>query len=1192
MASSRSSDQSPGDPSPGGSRSDPVLGDTLDGSSTTLPDSTALARSGRRPGASNPALCETLASTPSAHSARSPERTLDSGPGARGPFDASLSDTVDRTPRASRPKLAPALGETLDGTSAMDGPFAESLSETVLGAQGLSALSPGAMHPGLVARVSLGAAAFPVESWARYEFIKLLGQGGMGAVYKARDRQLGRIVALKFIRGGDPNLIMRFLQEARAQARLNHPGICKVYEVGEVNGKAYIAMQFIDGLPLGEAAPHLSLVEKVEVVRSTARAVYAAHQLGIIHRDLKPQNVMLERGPAGWHPVIMDFGLAREAGEGKGLTESGAVLGTPAYMSPEQARGDVRILDHRTDVYSLGATLYDLLAGVPPFDAESVVDLLMHVIDRDPVPLRTRVPTIPPALDTIVMKCLAKEREQRYESAAALADDLDRFLQGEAIRARRASLYLRGRRVVLRHRALSAVSLGSLLLVLALGMNGLRLRYQAQREAQRAARRALLERQLAQRLKEIIWLLRVGYALPAHDVRFEQAAVRARMAEMARLAENHPDLGRLGEGVLSYALGEGHLALHEFPAARERLLAAQAAGLDSPELHHALGRTLGALFDQGLAEARRAGDKSWQEKRRAELTREFLEPALRSLDKSRSLELESPEYLQGLIAYYRKNYDEAQLLGRRAAALLPWLYEAQALRGHARYEQAVDQKNHGDYDAARASLKEALGFYRLAADIGRSDGSLHDALATAWQLQADLDRTQGRPQDEAMQRSIAAAELLITTEPHRSTGHTRKARAYLFLAWPRLTKGGDPRPLIEQLVASAERAIRLDPRDAYAYDMLGNGYACRGRVELAHDQSPEPSWELALEKFTRASEILPSFPWAYNDRALLLRFRGEWFEQHGKDPLPDYLRSIADLERAIQLDPEYQSAYSNLVRSHIMMVAYQAFRGIDPSRSVKQGDEISKRLLSINKSSPNLYLNRANLFSYYASYLEDAGQEPLPLAARALSDLEQARAIQEGNPIVELYTSLVHVVMARYRLHRGLDPAPEIDPGAQASARCLALSDEMSACHTSRAQLEALRAEHALGQGRDASAALDSALAAARAGLALDPESTEALIELGRIDGLLARRPVARPERVRLVEQGLAALGRALQVDGKNARGHAERGCLLLQKAQLAPSADPTVVAEARASFERAFAINPLMSKVYAAKRTELDALK
>ena len=453
---------------------------------------------------------------------------------------------------------------------------------------------------------------------------------------------------------------------------------------------------------------------------------------------------MVEQTPNGWLPVVMDFGLAREAGEGKGLTESGAVLGTPAYMSPEQARGDVRHLDHRTDVYSLGATLYDLLAGVPPFDAESVVDLLMAVLDNEPIPLRTRIPSLPVALETIVGRCLVKEREQRYPSAIALADDLDRFLLGEEIRARRIGLYLRGSRWVRKHKALSAVSLLSVIAVLFLVGAGVLQRIAARRDAQQAMRRAALERQLAQQLKEITWILRVAYQLPAHDVRFEQAMVRARLQELTRRGAG---LGRVGEGLVAYAGAEGHLALHEYKAAYEKLQQAQAAGIDTPELHHALGRTLGALFEQGLADARRSGDKSWQEKRRVELAAQYLQPALRSLEKSRSLELESPEYLDGLIAYYQQKYEEAQNKGRRAAALLPWLYEAEQLEGNALFERALALKNSGEYDESRKLLQDSLRHYQAAAEVGRSDEQVYDALCTAWQLHAELDRTQGRPQE-------------------------------------------------------------------------------------------------------------------------------------------------------------------------------------------------------------------------------------------------------------------------------------------------------------------------------------------------------------------------------------------------------------------------------------------------------------
>src|SRR5262245_48040900 len=185
----------------------------------------------------------------------------------------------------------------------------------------------------------------------RFKDIQILGQGGMGTVYRAFDPRLGRPVALKLLKHDDPDLWPRFLQEARAQARVEHENVCRVYDTGEADGEPFIVMQLIDGEPLGRAKDQMSLEQKIMVMRRVAAAVHEAHRLGLIHRDIKPGNILVEKQDGGsWKPYVMDFGLAREVAD-KGQTATGAVLGTPAYMAPEQARGDIRSLDRRTDVY-------------------------------------------------------------------------------------------------------------------------------------------------------------------------------------------------------------------------------------------------------------------------------------------------------------------------------------------------------------------------------------------------------------------------------------------------------------------------------------------------------------------------------------------------------------------------------------------------------------------------------------------------------------------------------------------------------------------------------------------------------------------------------------------------------------------------------------------------------------------------
>src|SRR5664279_5881832 len=256
---------------------------------------------------------------------------------------------------------------------------------------------------------------FPVQDWDRYEFLGFLGQGGMGMVFRARDRRLGREVAIKFVRLDEDRHVDRFMVEARAQARVDHEHVCKVFEVGEVEGRVFIAMQHIVGASL-DAAPGLSLEQKVIVLRDAARGVHEAHRVGIIHRDLKPSNIMVERTEDGaCRTFVMDFGLAREWNQD--VTETGSVLGTPAYMSPEQARGEVSRLDRRTDVYSLGATLYHITTGRPPFAGANALEILSAIASADAPPMRSLRLDIPRDLEAITLKCLEKERSRRYDSA-------------------------------------------------------------------------------------------------------------------------------------------------------------------------------------------------------------------------------------------------------------------------------------------------------------------------------------------------------------------------------------------------------------------------------------------------------------------------------------------------------------------------------------------------------------------------------------------------------------------------------------------------------------------------------------------------------------------------------------------------------------------------------------------------------
>lgn len=271
-----------------------------------------------------------------------------------------------------------------------------------------------------------------------YELLEEIGRGGMGVVYKARQKKLDRTVAVKMILAGylgSPEHLRRFQQEAKAAARLQHPHIVHVHEIGEHEGRQFFVMEYVEGVSLAQriAQGPLEIGEAVRILSLTADAVAHLHEQGIVHRDLKPSNILLDRQG---QPHVGDFGLAKVFRADSTATASGVITGTPSYMPPEQAAGRGELVGPAADIYSLGAILYEMLTGRPPFLEENPLDTLMQVLTREPLLPRSINPKIPRGLQLICLKCLAKKPGQRYASARELVEDLDRYSRGEALRAR------------------------------------------------------------------------------------------------------------------------------------------------------------------------------------------------------------------------------------------------------------------------------------------------------------------------------------------------------------------------------------------------------------------------------------------------------------------------------------------------------------------------------------------------------------------------------------------------------------------------------------------------------------------------------------------------------------------------------------------------------------------------------------
>ena len=312
-----------------------------------------------------------------------------------------------------------------------------------------------------------------LSDFGDYELLEEIGRGGQAVVYRARQKSLNRIVALKVIGLGPwttETHLKRFRREAEAAASLEHPGIVPIHEVGERDGQCYFSMKFVEGGQLDEVlkGEPLSIRRAVELIAKVARTVHYAHEHGILHRDIKPGNILLDQNG---EPHLTDFGLARLVEAESTVTRTLDVLGTPSYMAPEQAAGETTKLSKATDVYGLGAVLYQLLTGQPPFAGGTTYETIRLLRDTEPRQPRQLNPKIPRDVSTICLKCLEKDPKRRYASALALAEDLERWLKHEPIRAHHAGIFTRGRKWVRRKPAIATVITLSLALAVAIAWN-------------------------------------------------------------------------------------------------------------------------------------------------------------------------------------------------------------------------------------------------------------------------------------------------------------------------------------------------------------------------------------------------------------------------------------------------------------------------------------------------------------------------------------------------------------------------------------------------------------------------------------------------------------------------------------------------------------------------------------------------
>lgn len=1001
--------------------------------------------------------------------------------------------------------------------------------------------------------------------FGRFERLRFLGQGGMARVYSAYDPALSRLVAIKMIRGGDPEMAERLKIEARAQASINHENVCRVHEVGEVDGIPYIAMQYIDGKQLGEYVSGIPMEQKLRLLKAVAEGVHAAHRVGLIHRDLKPSNIMVERGSDGAPaPRVMDFGLAREILK-PGLTATGIIVGSPWYMSPEQAKGLRRQLDRRSDVYSLGVTAYEIITGRLPFEGANTIEVLMKVLNQDPTAMRALDATVPRDVEAIVMKCLEKEPSLRYDSAKALADDIQRYLDGEPIRAVAAGRLQRLALRIKRHPVIAAAAGASLAVMLTLTAMFLHSRWTAQRQA-------VMAQSFGQEAKEMESILRFASLLPLHDIRPEIAEVRSRMGKLQQEMRRDP----IFRGPGLYAIGRGHLALHEYEQARNVLEQAWNTGYHGADAAYALGVAYSGLYQKEVQEAERIRNKEYRAVRMVEVNRLYGTPALDYLSQGRGSTFDPSEYVEARIAFIQKQYPEALARARQVAEKVSWLYEADKLAGDILAHQGNDLRDRGEIDQALALYQDAEKSYRAAITKGSSDPYAYEALCG---LHADVMQMRtyhtGEFPQQDYDRALAVCGDAIRIDSDYAAAYAKISRVYYRRAEYQADHGADPAPVAERSIQSATRAVQLDARSAEAFNTRGNAYTLIAEYKREEGQDPRPSLSKAIASLKQAIAIDRSLVPPYTNLGLAYSRLAEYQNAHGGDAGRALASAIESLEEAVRISPGLSYIYNNLSIAHTDLGEYRLNRGQDPRKALQDAVESANHGLRLNPRFTFAFVNRGNAQVRMAEFEMSQGREGKKWARDSVESFQKAMELSPTDVYGPENLGKSYELLALNELKERKPPLSYCEKGRASLKKAEAIDPKDSGIYSLQARLDLVAARWEISNRRSPDAWLARASALLDRTLLANPASGEAWQAKGELEWRRSEWLISQgmsPDQA--IEHGLDVLDQAQRMNPNNAEAFALRGVLLSLRGETAQAND---------ALSKAFAMNGNLRHAYQA---------
>ncbi len=771
-----------------------------------------------------------------------------------------------------------------------------------------------------------------LRALGRYRLGPVLGEGSSGVVHEAWDTMLERVVALKRLTAHSQEAWDRFVQEGKLLARIQHPHLCQVYDVDDIDGVPIIAMQRVNGAPLSKLRDQMTREQAIRVVHQAALGVHQAHQFQVIHRDLKPGNILVERRPEGWHVFVCDFGLARDL-SAETMTQSHLGLGTLGFMAPEQFPGNRKQLGPRTDVYGLGATLHALLLGEAP---------TLPLRDRPTLEWLSEGPgwkALSMDLKTVLAHALEPDPRDRYVSSAAFAEDLRRILEGESLSIRPVGWLVRGARWWMRH---PRMAIGSTLVILGLsGLSAWAIRGALFARAQlRAAERFSMES------KDIEHLLRLERMRPAHDMRPAYAKVRARMH---RLRTKLDGMGKAAQGPGYFSLGRGFLSIGENRPALEALEKAWALGFRTPDSAYGLGRAHVGLFWEDKRRAGFLGDRQMEReaaKLHFPLAKDFFA-------KAEGQSFEHPALAEAWLA--RMNRDTEGALSKISMAVKedPWDFEAKTYEVSALARLGFDGQRKGDDDLARKWYDKAEEASTVALALGRSDENSYQ-VDLNWRLAWIGSRFErGEPDIRNMNEVERLSEQLLSINPENPVSVSNKLLVIYYKALAAFEAGRNPNPELDRGISLAKGL----PEGMFASQSVRVEWmmfhALKAEWAMENGVDPEPFFREALKNPGHSDYRLRDY------LGETLNLKARWEARCGRDPRPILKENIEGMKRLFDGE-DYYTAPQTLAQAWLQIARWEAEHDLDASESLRACDLELERAFKLNSRVIQPYLIQSN----------------------------------------------------------------------------------------------------------------------------------------------------------------------------------------------------------------------------------------